>query len=63
MHKEAGEWEATCLTAESDGGIRQACSAQVVLYRKGLVGALKVMYWLAKEEIPHTTNTYNLIIS
>ena len=27
MHKEAEEWEATCLSAERDGGIRQAFSA------------------------------------
>ena len=52
MHKE--ELEGTLLSAERDGGIRQVFSTQVVLNRKALIGALRIMYWLAKEEIPHT---------
>ena len=44
-HEDAKEREATCLSAERDGGIRQAFSAQFVLHRKGLVGALKVLMY------------------
>ena len=58
MHKE--ELEGTRLSAERDGGIRQVFSTQVVLNRKVLIGAMIIMYWLAKEEIPHTTNFNSL---
>ncbi len=35
-------------------------SARVLAQRKAIIGALKMMYWLAKEEIPHTTNFSSL---
>ncbi len=58
MHKEAEEMEATRLASKKDGGIRQVMSARVLAQRKA--GALQKMYWLAKEEIPHTTNFSSL---
>ena len=29
--------------------------------RKALIGALKMMYWLAKKEVPHTTKFSSLM--
>ena len=43
------------------GGIRQAFSQQVVVQRKALIGALKMVYWLAKEEVAHTTKFVSLM--
>ncbi len=60
MHKEAEEMEATRLASKKDGGIRQVMSARVLAQRKAIIGALQMMYWLAKEEIPHTTNFSSL---
>ena len=57
IHKEAEELR---LSAERDGGIRQVFSTQVALNRKALIGALRIMYCLAKEEIPHTTKFNSL---
>ena len=53
MHQEAEEIEAARLSSQRDGGIRQAFSARIMLQRKALIGALHIMYWLAKEEIAH----------
>ena len=55
----SSQLEGTRLSAERDGGIRQVFSTQVVLNRKALIGALRIMYWLAKE-IPHTTKFNSL---
>ena len=60
MHKEAQQLEATRLASEKDGRIRQAFSHRVVVQRKALVGALKLLYWLAKEEVAHTTKFNSL---
>ena len=51
MHKEAEELEAARLASQKDGGIRQAFSSRIMIQRKALIGALKLMYWLAKEEV------------
>ena len=55
MHKDAEQREAQRLASRHDGGIIQAFSVRVSLNRKALVEALKMMYWLAKGEIAHTT--------
>lgn len=55
MHKEAEQLETARLSSPRDGGIRQAFSARIMLQRNALVGALKLLYWLAKEEKAHTT--------
>ena len=31
------------------------------MYRKALIGALKIMYWLAREEVAHTTKFSSLM--
>ncbi len=56
MHKEAEEMEATRLASKKDGGISQVMSVRVLARRKAIIGAFQMMYWLAKEEIPHTTH-------
>ena len=38
------------------GGIREAIQGQVVLQRNAVIGAMKCLYWLCKQEIAHTTN-------
>ena len=60
MHKAAQQLEAIRLAFERDGGIRQAFSSCVVVKRKALIGALHLLYWLAKEEVAHTTKFNSL---
>ena len=60
MHKEAEELEAARLASQKDGGIRQAFSSRIMIQRKALIGALKLMYWLAKQEVAHTTKFTSL---
>ena len=55
MHKQAMECEATRLSVKHHGGLQQAFQRQVCLQRRALVGALKTVYCLAKQEIPLTT--------
>ena len=55
MHKEAMEREAIWLSVEHHGGIQQAFQRQVCVQRRALVDALKIVYYLAKQEIPLTT--------
>ena len=62
MHKEAAELEAARLASRRNGGIKQAFSACVVVQRNALIGALQLMYWLAKEEVAHTTKFNSLAI-
>ena len=61
MHQDAEACEADRLASQSDGGIVQAFSARVMMNRKALIGALRIMYWLAKEEIAHTTKFSSLM--
>ena len=56
MHKEALEQECTYQIVQGRTGIREAMQGQVVLQRKAVVGAMKCLYWLCKQEIPHATN-------
>ncbi|KAJ8043554.1 hypothetical protein HOLleu_10692 [Holothuria leucospilota] len=42
--------------AEAGGTIEQAFEYVIKLDRIALIGAMKCLYWLAKREIPHTTN-------
>ena len=49
---EVARLEATRLASERNGGVRQAFASHVVIQRKALIGALHLLYWLAKED-PH----------
>lgn len=48
------------MASERDGGVRQAFASRVVLQQKALIGALHLLYWLAKEEVAHTTKFNSL---
>ena len=57
MHRDAEVREADRLASQHDGGIVQAFSSHVMSNSKAL---MKRMYWLAKEEVPHTTKVSSL---
>ena len=61
MHKLAISWEHECLASEQGGGIEQAFCEAVSLERKATVGAMKCLYWLAKNEIAHTAKYVPLL--
>ena len=61
MHQDAEAREAERLALQCDGGITQTFSAHMMIDRKALIGALQMMYWLAKEEIAHTTKFASLM--
>lgn len=56
MHREALEQECVCQVVKARGDIREAIEGQVVLQRNAVIGAMKCLYWLCKQEIPHTMN-------
>ena len=60
MYKEVEQLEAARLASQRDGGIRQAFSTRVMVQRKALIGVLNLMYWLAKQEVAHTTKFNSL---
>ena len=57
-HKSAVELEAA---ARSTGGIEAALQQRVSLQRMAFLAGLRCMYWLAKQEVPHTTNYSSLL--
>ena len=61
MHLEAQEIEHTRQSVQRHGGIQKAFTSRIELQRKAVVGDLKAVYWLAKEEIAHTTKYVSLI--
>ena len=61
IHKEAEELESYRVASQCDEGIVSAFSSTVSSQRKALVGAMKLLYWLAKEEISITTKLSSLL--
>ena len=61
MHREAVEKEVLLKQSARDGGIARAFEKQVTAQRNAVVGAMKVVYWLAKEEVAHTTKYESLL--
>jgi hypothetical protein len=61
MHKSALAQEQERLAAEQSGGIAQAFSVVASVERKAAVGAMKCLYWMAKNEIAHTTKYVPLL--
>ena len=55
MHREAIEKESLHRQSSRDGGIVRAFEQRVTAKRKAIVGAMKQIYWLAKEEVANTT--------
>ena len=61
MHREAVEKEVLLKQSARDGGIARAFEKRVTAQRNAVVGAMKVVYWLAKEEVAHTTKYESLL--
>ena len=61
MHKSALWQEHERLASEQGGGIVQAFSEAASVERKAALGAMKCLYWLAKNEIAHTTKYVPLL--
>lgn len=60
-HNEAMSLETTQPVAHRQWGIAEAFDTVVSLQKKALVGHLKCMYFLGKQEIAHTTNFTPLV--
>ena len=60
-HNEAKALEAQLCIARDVGGIEQALSAVESAERKAMISAMKCLYFLCKNEIPHTTNFVSLL--
>ena len=54
MHREAEECETQRLASQRDGGIVQAFSARVLVNRKALIGALKMVKAEAEAASPRS---------
>ena len=61
MHKEAVEQERACQIVKACGEIRETVQGQVALQKSAVIGAMKCLYWLCKQEIAHTTNYQPLL--
>ena len=51
MHREAVEKEALLKQSSRNRGIARVFEKQITAQRNAVVGAMKVLYWLAKEEV------------
>lgn len=61
MHKSAVRQECERLASEQGGGIVQAFTEAASVERKAALGTMKCLYWLAKNEIAHTTKYVPLL--
>ncbi|KAK3086416.1 hypothetical protein FSP39_018175 [Pinctada imbricata] len=61
MHLDAVCRETNAILASKGQGITSSFAQQSSLEKTALIGAFKSMYWLAKEEIAHTTHFASLI--
>ena len=57
MHKEAVEQARACQIVKACEEIRETVQGQVALQKSAVIGAMKCLYWLCKQEIAHTTNS------
>ena len=60
-HCFAVQMEADLCSSKRDGGIAMALQRVVSAHRKAFIGALKCMYFLNHQEIPHTTKFVPLL--
>ena len=60
MHKGAQEHEALVAVVSAHGGIEQAFEETWSMKRKAAEGTLKILYWLAKNEVAHFTKLESL---
>ncbi len=61
MHRDAESCKHQEVQSHVSGGIRAALEVGVTRQRKAVIGALKCLYFLAKNELPHTTNFSSLL--
>ena len=61
MHRDAELCKREEVRSSMSGGIRGALEVVVTQERKSIIGALKYLYYLAKNELAHTTNFSSLI--
>ena len=61
MHRNAEDHETTLAQSQCDGGIRMAFEKGIAAQRVAVQGAMKVVYWLCKEEVAHTTKYESLV--
>ena len=55
MHKGSKEREALAAMALADGGIEHTFEKTLQITKKGVEGAMKILYWLSKNEVAHFT--------
>ena len=60
-HLDAKKLEVHLYSSKGDGGIEQAFAIVVSAERKAMKAAMKCLYWLAKQKIPHTINFVGLL--
>ena len=60
-HKDAVALEAQRLLSATAGGISEAFGAVETAEMKAMISLMRCMYWLCKNEIPHTTNFLSLV--
>ena len=60
-HIDAVKAESHAAAAVCSGGIRATIESQISLKNKAVTGAIKCLYWLAKEETSHHTKFKSLI--
>ena len=61
MHKSTMMQEHDRLASQQGGGIEQAFSEAMSIEKKAALGTMKCLYWLAKNEIAHTTKYVPLL--
>ncbi|CAC5372510.1 unnamed protein product [Mytilus coruscus] len=60
-HQQATDLEANSIVASQGQGIQAALDTHTSMETTALIGAFRCMYWLAKEEIAHTTHYPSLL--
>ena len=61
MHRDAQDHELTLVQSQRDGGIRMAFDKGIAAQTVAVQCAVKVVYWLCKEQVAHTTKYESLI--
>lgn len=62
MHKDAVAMEASHATTKRHGGIEASFQRTVTLQKQAVMGGMKCMYWLVKEEVAKFASLLNLVL-
>ena len=60
MHKISGKQEPLAAMASVNGGTAHAFEQQLSFNKKAVEGAMKILYWLCKNEVAHFTKFESL---